>query len=44
MSIHQHVFPTTITTIPNVYVLGIQTMNPNIRHTAILVNYRTTWS
>jgi hypothetical protein len=27
-----------------VSILGTQTMNPNIAHTTILVNYQTTWS
>jgi hypothetical protein len=44
MNVHQHVLPTTIIGIPNVFVLGTQAMNPNIGHMAILVNDQTTWS
>ncbi len=43
-NIHQHVFPTTIITVPNVSVLITQAMNPSIGHIIILVNYQTTWS
>jgi hypothetical protein len=44
MNVHQHVLPnTTTTTIPNVSILGIQAMNPNIGYTTILVNYQKTW-
>ncbi len=39
MNTHQPIMPTIIITIPNVYVLGIQAMNPSIAHTIILVNY-----
>jgi hypothetical protein len=39
MNVHQHVLPTTTITVPNVYVLGIQAMNPSIVHTTILANY-----
>jgi hypothetical protein len=44
MNIHQLVLPTTIITIPNVYVLGTQAMNPSIGHMVVLINYHTTWS
>ncbi len=39
MNAHQLVIPTNIITIPNVFVLGTQAMNPSISHTAILINY-----
>jgi hypothetical protein len=39
---HQHVLPTTTITIPNVYVLGTQAMNPNIGHIVVHVNYQIT--
>jgi len=39
MNVHQLVFPTTIITIPNMYVLRTQTMNPSTIHTIILINY-----
>jgi len=42
--IHQPIFPTITITIPNVFVLRTQAMNPSIAHTIILVNYKTTWS
>jgi hypothetical protein len=42
MNVHQHVLPTTITILPNVFIIGIQAMNPNIGHMAIHVNYQTT--
>jgi hypothetical protein len=42
MNTYQHVLPTTIITIPNVSILGIQAMNPNIVHTTIPINYLTT--
>jgi hypothetical protein len=38
MNIHQHVFPTTIIVISNVYVLETQAMNPNIGHMTVHVN------
>jgi hypothetical protein len=38
MNIHQHVFPTTIIAIPNLSILGTQTMNPSIGHMVIHVN------
>ncbi len=44
MNTHQLVFPTIIIAVSNVFVLWIQTMNLNIGHMAILVNYQTTWS
>jgi hypothetical protein len=44
MNIHQHVLPTTTIVIPNVTILWTQTMNPNIGHIIIHVNYQTTWS
>ncbi len=39
MNTHQLVLPTTTIVVPNVSVLGIQAMNPNISHTIIHVNY-----
>jgi hypothetical protein len=36
MNVHQHVLPTTVIAIPNVFVLGTQTMN----HTIVHVNYQ----
>jgi hypothetical protein len=42
MNVHQHVLPTTIIILPNVSIIGIQAMNPNIGHIAIIVNYQTT--
>jgi hypothetical protein len=42
--IHQPIFPNITITIPNVFVLRTQAMNPSIVHTIILVNYKTTWS
>jgi hypothetical protein len=39
MNIHQHVLPTTTITIPNVFILGTQAINPSIVHTIVLVNY-----
>jgi hypothetical protein len=39
MNVHQLVIATTTTAIPNVFVPGIQAMNPSIVHTKILVNY-----
>jgi hypothetical protein len=42
MNVHQHVLPTTIIAIPNVYVLGTQAMNPSIVHTIVPINYQTT--
>ncbi len=39
MNVHQLVFPTTTITIPNVSILGTQTMNPNIAHITIPINY-----
>jgi hypothetical protein len=44
MNTHQLVFPTTTIAIPNVFVLKIQAMNPNISHIAIPVNYQITQS
>jgi len=44
VNIHQLVLPTTPTVVPNVFVLGTQTMNPSLSHTTIHVNYQTTWS
>jgi len=43
-NVHQHVFPTTTTVVPNVYVLGTQAMNPSIGHTIVPINYQKTWS
>jgi hypothetical protein len=42
MNIHQHVLPTTIITVPNVFVLRTQAMNHSIGHTTIHVSYKTT--
>jgi len=39
MNVHQHVFPTITTKIPNEFVLGNQAMNLNTCHTTVLVNY-----
>jgi hypothetical protein len=39
MNVHQLVLPNIITTIPNVYVLGTQAMNPSIGYTTTLINY-----
>jgi hypothetical protein len=44
MNTHQHVFRTITMTSSNVFVLGIQAMNPIIVHTTIPINYHTTWS
>jgi hypothetical protein len=44
MDIHQLIFPTTTIAVHNVFVLGIQAMNPNIVHIVVIVNYQTTWS
>jgi hypothetical protein len=35
---------TTTPLVPNVFILKIQAMNPNIYHTTTHVNYQTTWS
>ncbi len=37
-------FPIITIVAPNVFILGIQTMNLNIGHTIVHVNYQTTWS
>ncbi len=42
MNIHQHVLPITTTTIPNVFILGTQAMNPSIGHMVVPINYQTT--
>jgi hypothetical protein len=39
MYVHQPILPTTTIVVPNVSILGTQTMNPNIVHTTVLVNY-----
>jgi hypothetical protein len=44
MDTHQYVLPTIIIIIPNVFILGTQSMNPSIGHMIVLVNYRTIWS
>jgi hypothetical protein len=44
MNTHKLVFLTTTIIVPNVFVLRIQAMNPNIVHTTIPINYQTTWS
>jgi hypothetical protein len=41
MNVHQPVLLTTTIVVPNVSVLGIQAMNPNIGHTIIPINYQT---
>jgi hypothetical protein len=41
MNIHQPIFSTTTIAIPNVFILGTQTMNLSIGHTIILINYQT---
>jgi hypothetical protein len=41
MNVHQPIIPTLIIILPNVYVLGIQHMNPTIGHTPIFVNYQS---
>jgi len=40
MNIHQFVLPTITIVVLNVFVLGTQTMNPNIGHTIIPINYQ----
>jgi len=42
MNVHQPILPTTTIVVPNVSILATQTMNPNITHTIVLVNYQTT--
>ncbi len=44
MNVHQHVLPNITTILPNVSILRIQAMNPNIGYTTIHVDYHTTWS
>jgi hypothetical protein len=44
VNIHQLVLLNTTIIVPNVFILGTQTMNPSIGHTIIHVNYQTTWS
>jgi hypothetical protein len=44
MNVHQPILPTTTIIIPNVYVLGTQTMSPSIGYTIVHVNYQTTCS
>jgi hypothetical protein len=44
MNTYQPDFPTITTTIPYVFILGTQTMNLNIGHMAIPVNYHIIWS
>ena len=41
---HQPILPTTIIIVPNMFIIGIQAMNPNIGHRIIHVNYHTIWS
>jgi hypothetical protein len=41
MNVHQHVIPTPIVVLPNVYLLGIQPMNLSIGHTLIPFNYQS---
>jgi len=42
MNVYQHVLPTTTTILPNVSIIGTQTVNPNIGHMVIPINYQTT--
>jgi hypothetical protein len=44
MNVHQPILPTTKIIVPNVFILGNQSMNPSIVHTTIPINYHTTWS
>jgi hypothetical protein len=44
MNTHHPIVPTTTITLPNVYVLRTQAMNPNIGHMTMHVNCQTTWS
>jgi hypothetical protein len=44
MNNHQPILPTTTITIPNLFVLITEAMNPSTGHTIILVNHQTTWS
>jgi hypothetical protein len=39
MNVHQFILPNTITKIPNVSILRIQAMNPNIGYTIVPFNY-----
>jgi hypothetical protein len=39
MNTHQPILPITTIVVPNVFILGIQAMNPNIGHIAVLVSY-----
>jgi hypothetical protein len=41
MNIHQPTLPTTTIIIPNVFILGTQTMNPSIGHMTIPIKYKT---
>jgi hypothetical protein len=41
---HDEYSSTTTITVPNVFILGTQDMNPNICQTTIPINYHTTWS
>jgi hypothetical protein len=44
MNTYQLVLPTITIAILNVFVLRIQTMNPNITHIVVPINYQITWS
>jgi hypothetical protein len=43
MNTYQLVIPTTTIAVPNVSILGTQDMNPSITHSAVPVNYHTTY-
>jgi hypothetical protein len=44
MNIHQLVLLTTTIIVPNVFVLGTQTMNRSIIHTLVPIIYQKNWS
>jgi hypothetical protein len=44
MNVHQPIPPPTTTIVPNVFVLGTQTMNLSTCYTIIPINYQATWS
>jgi len=44
MNTYQLILPTITIAILNVFVLKIQTMNPNITHIVVPINYQITWS
>jgi hypothetical protein len=39
MNVHQLIFPIITTIVPNVFILGVQAMNPDIGYTIIPINY-----